>query len=112
MNLIILGAAVYYYYQENQKDTNFTLTDEELELVNVYNKIIKLEHAKGEFSEKEAYKFLKDCLKNEEVIVINNFKMMCPEDLDKAVRDFEKDFLSDEFCIAPISSLNMFLVMF
>ena len=79
--------------KEKKKDTNFTLTDEELELVNTYKKIIKLEHAKGDFAEKEAYKFLKDCVNNEEVIVINNLKIMSPEDLDEAVRDFEKDFL-------------------
>ena len=93
--------------KEKQKNTNFTLTDEELELVNVYNKIMKLEHAKGEFAEKEAYKFLKDCLKNEEVIILNNFKIMSAEDLDKAVRDFEKDFLIFNLSKRYIMSLEI-----
>ena len=78
---------------KNLQEEGRNLTAEELELVNRYETVKNLEHAKGEFAEKEAYKFLQHCIKGEEVIVINNFKIMSPEDLEEAVRDFEKDFL-------------------
>ena len=67
-----------------------------------------MEHAKGEFAEKEAFKFLKDCIEIEdEVVVINDFKIMSPEDLDKAVRDFEKDFLIFNLTKRYIMSLEV-----
>ena len=48
-----------------------------------YNKINKLKHVKGEFAEKEAYNFLNKFFNDEEVIVINNFKIMS-QDLGKS----------------------------
>ena len=70
-----------------------TLTDEEENLVKRLKKVDKLEHTIGEYAEKEAYHFLKECIIDEEAIVIHNFKVMTCKDLDEIAEDFEKDFV-------------------
>ena len=63
------------------------------ELLNQSERVKQLEHVIGELAEKQAYSFLKECIIDEEVVVINNFKVMTVEDLDEIATDFEKDFV-------------------
>ena len=47
---------------------------------------------------KKVYKFLKKCIQDKETIVVNNFKIMTLQDLDKikndkSSKDLEKDFV-------------------
>ena len=69
------------------------LTKDEQELVKSLSRVLDLEHIVGEFAEKEIYQFLKDCIEDEEVVVINNLKIMTLRDLDELATDFEKDFV-------------------
>jgi hypothetical protein len=68
-------------------------TEHEAELVEKLKKVDQLEHIVGEYAEKSAYFFLKDCIEDDEVLVINNFKIMAMNDLDDIAEEFEKDFL-------------------
>ena len=74
-----------------QKSRNLTI--EELDLVEQLKKVDNLKHIIGEQAEKKVYNFLKECIKDEEAVVINNFKIMTLKDLDDIVEDFEKDFV-------------------
>lgn len=65
----------------------------EQELLNQSKRVKQLEHVIGELSEKQVYSFLKECIIDEEVVVINNFKVMTVGDLDEIATDFEKDLL-------------------
>ena len=63
------------------------------ELLNQSKRVKQLEHVIGELAEKQVYSFLKECINDEEVVVINNFQVMTVEDLDEIATDFEKDFV-------------------
>ena len=65
----------------------------EPELINQSKRVKQLEHVIGELAEKQVYSFLKECIIDEEVVVINNFQVMTVEDLDEIATDFEKDFV-------------------
>ena len=60
----------------NLKNVQTILTEEEQELVKKLKKVDELEHIVGEFAEKKIYHFLKDCIEDEEVVVINNLKIL------------------------------------
>ena len=69
------------------------LTDTESVLVEKLKEVDELEHIVGEYAEKSAYLFLKDCIMDDEVLVINNLRIMTMKDLDDIAEEFEKDFL-------------------
>ena len=58
-----------------------SLTEDEAELVEKLKKVDLLEHIVGENAEKSAYHFLKDCIMDDEVLVINNLRIMTMKDL-------------------------------
>ena len=64
----------------NLKNVQTILTEEEQELVKKLKKVDELEYIVGEFAEKKIYHFLKDCIEDEEVVVINNLKIMTLRD--------------------------------
>ena len=70
-----------------------SLTKEELDLVEKLKKVDNLKHIIGEQAEKKVYNFLKECILDEECVVINNLKIMTLKDLDDIAEDFEKDFV-------------------
>ena len=47
----------------------------------------------GERAEKKVYELLRECIKDEETVVIHNFKIMTLQDLDQIAEDHEKDFV-------------------
>mgnify|MGYP001168439037 CR=1 FL=1 len=71
----------------NLKKAQTILTEEEQELVKSLKRVDELEHIIGEFAEKKVYQFLKDCIEDEEVIVINNLKIMTIRDLDELAKN-------------------------
>ena len=84
-----------------------SLTGEELELVEKLKKVRNLEHIVGEYAEKQIYHFLKDCIKDDEVVVINNFKIMTLKDLDEVAKDCEKDYVILNLSKRSIMSLEV-----
>jgi hypothetical protein len=58
-----------------------SLTEDEAELLEKLKKVDLLEHIVGENAEKSAYHFLKDCITDDEVLVINNLRIMTMKDL-------------------------------
>ena len=78
---------------KTHKDLNATFTQNELEMMNELHRINQREHIIGEIAEKNVYDYLKEAVKNDEVIVINNFKIMKLSELDDIAEDFEKDFI-------------------
>ena len=69
------------------------LTDIEAVLIEKLKEVDELEHIVGEYAEKSAYLFLKECIMDDEVLVINNLRIMAMKDLDDIAEDFEKDFI-------------------
>ena len=84
-----------------------SLTEEEFELVEKLKKVRNLEHIVGEYAEKQIYHFLKDCIKDDEVVVINNFKIMTLKDLDEVAKDCEKDYVILNLSKRSIMSLEV-----
>ena len=84
-----------------------SLTGEELELVEKLKKVRSLEHIVGEYAEKQIYQFLKDCIKDDEVVVINNFKIMTLKDLGEVANDCEKDYVILNLSKRSIMSLEV-----
>ena len=78
----------YERYIEELKvlEASINLSEENNQRVKQLNQII------GECAEKKVYTFLKECIEDEEVLVVNNFKVMELQDLDEIAEDFEKDF--------------------
>ena len=62
---------------------------------------------RGDKAEKKLYNFLQASLQNEEVVVINNFKIMTLQDLDKIAVDKEKDFVVFNLTKRYIMSLEV-----
>ena len=67
----------------------------------------KIKKVNGDRAEKKAYNFLKDLIKDEEVVVINNFKIMTLQDLEKIAADKEKDFVIFNLTKRYIMSLEV-----
>ena len=84
-----------------------SLTEEELVLVEKLKKVRNLEHIVGEYAEKQIYQFLKDCINDDEVVVINNFKIMTLKDLDDVAKDCEKDYVILNLSKRSIISLEI-----
>ena len=78
--------------EDNQLKENLMHFEGELERLKVLKRVKQLEHVIGECAEKKVYNFLKDCIRNTEVLVVNNFKIMELKDLDEIGQEFEKDF--------------------
>ena len=79
-----------------------TLTDQEHQWLETLRKIEalngKISNVVGERAEKKVYKFLEKCLRDKETVIVNNFKIITLQDLDKLkngkpAREIEKDFV-------------------
>ena len=53
----------------------------------------KWKRVRGEYPERVAYSYLKDCFKDEETIVIHGHKILKLNDLEEEALEFEKDFI-------------------
>ena len=86
---VLLSMAFNYLPLSRSRD----LTDIEAVLIEKLKEVDELEHIVGEYAEKSAYLFLKECIMDDEVLVINNLRIMAMKDLDDIAEDFEKDFI-------------------
>ena len=94
-----------------KRNPEFESTDEQKEILKKLNDINKLDgkikRVRGDRAEKKLYNFLEASLKNEEVVVVNNFKIMTLQDLDKIAEDKEKDFVVFNLTKRYIMSLEV-----
>ena len=96
-------------FQKRNPEVEFT--DEQNELLKKLKSINRfdgtIKRVRGDRAEKKLYNFLKAALNNEEVVVVNNFKIMTLQDLDKIAVDKEKDFVIFNLTKRYIMSLEV-----